>query len=63
MKKFGYTRKDEFGNTYYTKEAYRFGQAIFSRMRTVMDKFIKDYNVDYQINTEQIPKNHWGLAA
>ena len=28
MKKFGYTRQDEFGNTYYTKDAYKFGQAI-----------------------------------
>ena len=55
MKKFGYTRKDELGNTYYTKEAYRFGQAIFAQMRSTMDAFIKQYNCDYQINTEQIP--------
>ena len=63
MKKFGYIRKDELGNTYYTKDAYRFGQAIFAQMRATMDRFIKDNNCDYQINTEQIPKNHWGLAA
>ena len=55
MKKFGYTRKDELGNTYYTKDAYRFGQAIFAQMRNTMDAFIKEYNCDYQINTEQIP--------
>ena len=55
MKKFGYIRKDEFGNTYYTKDAYRFGQAIFAQMRATMDRFIKDNNCDYQINTEQIP--------
>ena len=55
MKKFGYTRQDEFGNTYYTKDAYRFGQSIFAHMRLVMDKFIKDNNCDYQVNTEQIP--------
>lgn len=55
MKKFGYITQDEFGNTYYTKDAYRFGQQIFSTMRATMDQFIKDYNVDYQINTEQIP--------
>ena len=55
MKKFGYTRQDELGNTYYTKDAYRFGQAIFAQMRSTMDAFIKDYDVDYQINTEQIP--------
>ena len=63
MKRFGYTSQDEFGNTYYTKDAYRFGQQIFAHMRLVMDKFIQDNNCNYQINTEQIPKNHWGLAA
>ena len=63
MKKFGYTRQDEFGNTYYTKDAYKFGQQIFARMRLTMDKFIKDNDCNYQINTEQIPKNHWGLAV
>ena len=55
MKKFGYTRQDELGNTYYTKDAYRFGQTIFAMIRATMDKFIKDTGVDYQINTEQIP--------
>ena len=60
MKKFGYTRQDEFGNTYYTKDAYRFGQQIFARMRLIMDKFIQDNNCNYQINTEQIPEfNLW----
>ena len=29
MKKFGYTRQDELGNTYYTKEADLFGKKIF----------------------------------
>ena len=55
MKKFGYTRQDELGNTYYTKDAYRFGQQIFARMRMVMDRFIQEVGADYQINTEQIP--------
>ena len=55
MKKFGYTRQDDFGNTFYTKDAYRFGQAIFAQMRSTMDAFIKDNGCDYQINTEQIP--------
>lgn len=55
MKKFGYTKKDEFGNTYYTKEASEFGQKIFKTMREVADDFIKEYSCDYQINTEQIP--------
>ena len=55
MKKFGYTTKDEFGNTFYTKEASEFGQKIFRAMREVADDFIKEYECDYQINTEQIP--------
>ena len=55
MKHFGYTRTDEFGNTYYTEEASSFGKKIFETMRTTADKFISDNNCDYQINTEQIP--------
>lgn len=55
MKKFGYIKIDEFGDTYYTKEASLFGEKIFKTMRRVSDEFIKKYNCDYQINTEQIP--------
>ena len=55
MKKFGCTKTDELGNVYYTDEAAVFGKQIFETMRKVADKFIKDYNCDYMINTEQIP--------
>ena len=55
LKKFGYTKMDEFGNTYYTEDASRFGQKIFQVMRQTADDFIKKYNCDYQVNTEQIP--------
>ena len=55
MKKFGYTTKDSFGNTFYTDKASDFGQKIFQTMRKVADDFIKEYECDYQINTEQIP--------
>lgn len=55
MKKFGYTKKDSFGNTFYTEQASQFGKKIFETMREVADDFIKDYECDYQINTEQIP--------
>ena len=55
MKKFGYTKVDELGNTYYTKEAYAFGQKIFEVMRATADSFIEKQGVDYMINTEQIP--------
>lgn len=55
MKKFDYTKKDSFGNTFYTEQASHFGKKIFETMREVADDFIKDYECDYQINTEQIP--------
>jgi len=55
MKKFGYTREDQFGNTYYTDEAAAFGEKIFKTMRQVADSFIASEQVDYMINTEQIP--------
>lgn len=55
MKKFGYTRVDDFGDTYYTDKASAFGKKIFETMRKTADEFIKEYNCDYQINTEQIP--------
>lgn len=53
MKKFGYTRVDELGNTYYTEDAERFGKAIFDTIHSVKNEFMK--HVDYQINCEQIP--------
>lgn len=55
MKKFGYTKVDEFGDTYYTDKASNFGKKIFETMRKTADDFIKEYHCDYQINTEQIP--------
>ena len=55
MKKFGYITIDEFNNTYYTDKASLFGEKIFKTMREVADNFIKEYECDYQINTEQIP--------
>ena len=55
MKKFGYTKVDELGNTYYTDEASAFGKKIFEVMRATADKFIVDNECDYMINCEQIP--------
>ena len=55
MKKFGYTKIDEFGNTFYTEKASAFGEKIFKTMREAADKFTKENECDYQINTEQIP--------
>lgn len=53
MKSFGYTRTDELGNTYYTKEAEEFGRKIFDVIHNTKNEFAKDK--DYQINCEQIP--------
>lgn len=53
MKTFGYTAQDEFGNTFYTEDAERFGKAIFDTIHSVKAEFAKDK--DYQINCEQIP--------
>ena len=55
MKKFGYIKVDELGDTYYTDKASAFGEKIFKTMRETADRFIKENNCDYQINTEQIP--------
>ena len=53
MKAFGYTRKDDFGNTYYTEEAENFGREIFKVMQLAIDNFKLDK--DYMINKEAIP--------
>ena len=53
MKSFGYTYVDDFGNTYYTEAAEKFGKKIFDVIRNTKDVFGLDK--DYMINTEQIP--------
>ena len=53
MKTFGYTRTDELGNVYYTKEAESFGKKIFDVIHNTKDMFGLDK--DYKINCEAIP--------
>lgn len=53
IKKFGYTKTDELGNTYYTDEAFAFGKKIFDTIHAVNAEFAKDKG--YKINVEQIP--------
>ena len=53
MKVFGYTKQDEFGNTFYTEQAEAFGKKIFDTIHTIKIDFTKDK--DYQVNLEQIP--------
>ena len=53
MKRFGYIRLDEFGNTYYTDKASAFGNKIFQVIHKTKDTFAKDKG--YMVNCEQIP--------
>lgn len=53
MRTFGYTYQDKLGNTYYSKDADRFGKKIFEVIHRVKDNFTKDK--DYHSNIEQIP--------
>ena len=53
MKTFGYTRMDEFDNTFYTAKASAFGEKIFDTINRVKAEFTKDK--DYMVNIEQVP--------
>ena len=55
MKKFGYIKTDEFGNTFYTEEASAFGKKIFDTIHETSDEFKEAYDIPYMINCEQIP--------
>lgn len=55
MKKFGYTKIDGVGNTFYKDEAYDFGNKIFETIRKASDDFKAKNKCNYQINIEQIP--------
>ena len=54
MKTFGYIKTDELGNTYYTDEAFKFGEKIFKVIHNTKDNFALDK--DYMINVEAVPK-------
>ena len=53
MKTFGYIKLDEFGNTFYTPEAYSLGRRIFTVIKNCIDNFSLDK--DYKFNIEQAP--------
>lgn len=55
MKKFGYIKTDEFGNTFYTEEASAFGKKIFDTIHETSDEFKEAYDIPYMINCQQIP--------
>ena len=49
---FGYTKKDEFGNVYYTEDGIEFSKKIFKIINNVKDTFTDDYS----FNVESVPK-------
>lgn len=53
LQKFGYTYKDEFGNTFYSDKGVEFAKEILKTIADVKNEF--ETNVDYQINIEEIP--------
>ena len=53
IKTFGYIKKDELGNTFYTDEAFSLGKRIFAVIRNCIDNFSLDKN--YKFNIEQVP--------
>ena len=55
LHRFGYTYKDEFDNTFYSKDALRFGAKIFDSIREVIEEFKKENDITYMINIEQTP--------
>lgn len=53
---YSYITYDNFGNLYYTKNAEKFIKRVFSDgIQKTLDKFKKDYKLDYSLNIEQVP--------
>ena len=53
LQKFGYTYKDEFGNTFYNDKGVEFAKKILKVITDVKNDFAKDK--EYSINIEEIP--------
>lgn len=53
LQKFGLTREDEFGNTYYTDEGLDFAKQILATINEIKNEYTKDKN--YSANVEEIP--------
>lgn len=53
MRSFGYVTEDQFGNHFYTDDAYRFGKKIFDTIHAIKNDFGADK--DYMINLEAVP--------
>lgn len=55
VKYLGGIETDESGNAFYTKEGEEFATLLLRVIHEVKDKFIKEFECDYQINIEQVP--------
>lgn len=55
IKYLGDTYEDEFGNIAYTQEGQDFGVQILKVIHEAIDEFVKNENIEYKINIEQIP--------
>lgn len=53
LQKFGFTHKDELGNTFYSDDGVEFAKKILKTIHSIKDTFASDK--DYQINIEEIP--------
>lgn len=53
LQKFGYTYKDDFGNTFYSDQGLKFAQEILKVITDTKNDFIQDK--EYQINIEEVP--------
>lgn len=53
LQKFGYTYKDDFGNTFYSDEGVEFARKILKTITDTKNEFAKDKG--YQINIEEVP--------
>ncbi|WP_320973173.1 anaerobic ribonucleoside-triphosphate reductase [Enterocloster bolteae] len=53
LQKYGFTYKDELGNTFYSDDGVEFAKKILKTIHSVKDTFASDK--DYQINIEEIP--------
>lgn len=53
LQKYGFTYKDELGNTFYSDDGVEFAKKILRTIHSIKDSFASDK--DYQINIEEIP--------
>lgn len=53
LQAYGYTYKDDFGNTFYSDEGVAFAKEILEAITKVKDEFARDK--DYSVNIEEIP--------